>query len=312
MQALTWYRKAAEQGYARAQFALALRYDSGQGVARDVQARRLAAPRRRTGARAGPVQSRAALRQGPGRRAGQRASRSLVPHAPHDQGHASSQFNLALIYDSGHGVPRDEAALDWYRARPSRATPAPRTTSACATSTARAWTATRTGRALVPPGRGAGLPARNITLVNCTTTASGVEHDAAQAVHWYQQAAEQGHLRAQFDLGLRYESGVGVAQDAARALTGTGARPTRNTHRPSTWWACCSTGTKWADPRQAGALVPQGGRPGPRAGPVRARRCATTAPTASRDYEAAHFWYLCAARQGHARAQLGVMYRWRG
>jgi TPR repeat protein len=30
----------------------------------------------------------------------------------------------------------------------------------------------------------------------------------------------------------------------------------------------------------------------------------------ARDYEAAHFWYLCAARQGHARAQfnLGVMY----
>jgi TPR repeat protein len=38
--------------------------------------------------------------------------------------------------------------------------------------------------------------------------------------------------------------------------------------------------------------------------------CATSGHDVERDYEAAHFWYLCAARQGHARAQfnLGVMY----
>ena len=35
-EAVRWYRKAAEQGYARAQFNLGLRYDHGQGVPQDV------------------------------------------------------------------------------------------------------------------------------------------------------------------------------------------------------------------------------------------------------------------------------------
>ena len=34
-EAVKWYRKAAEQGYARAQYNLALRYDNGEGVTQD-------------------------------------------------------------------------------------------------------------------------------------------------------------------------------------------------------------------------------------------------------------------------------------
>jgi TPR repeat protein len=33
-----------------------------------------------------------------------------------DQGHALAQFNLALMYDKGQGVPQnDAAAVNWYR-----------------------------------------------------------------------------------------------------------------------------------------------------------------------------------------------------
>ena len=46
----------------------------------------------------------------------------------------------------------------------------------------------------------------------------GVEQDAAEAVRWFRLAAEQEHAAAQFNLGLRYDSGEGVEQDAAEAV----------------------------------------------------------------------------------------------
>jgi TPR repeat protein len=71
-EAFGWYRKAAEQGHALAQFALGLRYDSGHDVARDYEAAHfwyLCAAR---------------------------------------QGHARAQFNLGVMYASGQGVGRDQ------------------------------------------------------------------------------------------------------------------------------------------------------------------------------------------------------------
>jgi TPR repeat protein len=44
----------------------------------------------------------------------------------------------------------------------------------------------------------------------------GVEKDAAQAVHWYQKAAEQGHAEAQHNLGTMYWRGEGVEQDRGK------------------------------------------------------------------------------------------------
>ena len=45
----------------------------------------------------------------------------------------------------------------------------------------------------------------------------GVPQDARQAVHWYQQAAEQGHASAMFNLGRMYANGDGVPQDYVQA-----------------------------------------------------------------------------------------------
>jgi TPR repeat protein len=70
-QAYSWYRKAAAQDHARAQFALGLRHDSGQGVPRDYAA-------------AFGWYLRAAR-----------------------QDHARAQFNLGLMYLSGQGAPLD-------------------------------------------------------------------------------------------------------------------------------------------------------------------------------------------------------------
>ena len=45
----------------------------------------------------------------------------------------------------------------------------------------------------------------------------GVEEDYAEAVRWFRLAAEQGHPRAQFNLGVDYALGQGVEEDAAEA-----------------------------------------------------------------------------------------------
>ena len=85
-QAVKWYRLAADQGDASAQFNLGLVYRTGQGVPQDdaqaVKWYRLAA----------------------------------------DQGDASAQFNLGNTYDIGRGVPQDYVqAHKWFNLSASRA-----------------------------------------------------------------------------------------------------------------------------------------------------------------------------------------------
>lgn len=79
-EALKWYRKAADQGYARAQTALAWMYRNGQGVAKD---------------------SSEAL--------------SWYRKAA-EQGDAEAQTSLGWVYENGDGVSKDVgAAREWYR-----------------------------------------------------------------------------------------------------------------------------------------------------------------------------------------------------
>lgn len=46
----------------------------------------------------------------------------------------------------------------------------------------------------------------------------GVEQDYAEAVKWYQKAAEQGYADAQYSLGYCYENGQGVLKSTAEAV----------------------------------------------------------------------------------------------
>jgi hypothetical protein len=72
-EAFRWYRKAADQGVAGAQYNLGVMYHHGQGVTQDY-------------AEAARWYRKAA-----------------------DQGHAAAQFVLGLMYDNGQGVTQDYA-----------------------------------------------------------------------------------------------------------------------------------------------------------------------------------------------------------
>jgi TPR repeat protein len=110
-----------------------------------------------------------------------KALRLIRPLA--NDGDATAQFNLGLMYVTGSGVQQDEsAAALWFR-------------KAAEQGYARAQTNLET---LYRDGR-------------------GVTEDVTEAVMWFRKAAEQGHPKAMLDLGVMYAEGLGVPQDYVRA-----------------------------------------------------------------------------------------------
>lgn len=101
-----------------------------------------------------------------------------------EQGDIKAQLDLALAYEKGNGVARDDvqAAL-WFRK------------------------AAEQGNAL----------AQDI-LGYLYATGKGVSKDKAQAAIWYRKAAEQGNINAQFNLAIAYKTGMGLAKDEAQAV----------------------------------------------------------------------------------------------
>ena len=100
-----------------------------------------------------------------------------------EQGHASAQFNLGLMYGEGEGVPQDDAeAVKWYRKAAEQ-----------------------------------GLAEAQFNLGLMYYNGQGGPQDYAQALQWYRKAAEQGYANAQHNLGFMYYNGEGVPQDDAQA-----------------------------------------------------------------------------------------------
>lgn len=182
-EAVKWYRKAAEQGYAPAQSNLGVMYTKGEGVPKD-------------SAEAVKWYRRAA-----------------------EQGLAPAQSNLGVLYATGEGVPKDSTeAVKWYRRAAEQGnTPAQANLAAmCAkgdgtpqNSVEAAWwyrQAAEQGHAPAQCDLGVMYAAGN-----------GVPKDSTEAVNWYRKSAEQGHAPAQSNLGVMYAKGDGVAQDKAEA-----------------------------------------------------------------------------------------------
>ena len=79
-EAARWFRLAADQGHAEAQFNLGVMYDEGKGVPQDD------------------------------------AEAARWYQLAADQGLTEAQYNLGVTYDEGEGVPQDDAeAARWYR-----------------------------------------------------------------------------------------------------------------------------------------------------------------------------------------------------
>ena len=100
-----------------------------------------------------------------------------------EQGDASAQYNLGLIYDTGTGVLQDyKTAAKWYEFSAKQ-----------------------------------GNPDAQFNLGEMYEKGQGVPQDYNTAVKWFELSAKQGYADAQSNLGVMYEKGQGVLQDYVRA-----------------------------------------------------------------------------------------------
>ena len=100
-----------------------------------------------------------------------------------EQGDATEQFRLGVMYATGEGAPEDDAeAVKWFRLAAKQ-----------------------------------GDVEAQFNLGVMYANGEGVPEDDAEAVKWFQLSAEQGHDEAQFSLGVIYRE-QGVPEYAVDAL----------------------------------------------------------------------------------------------
>lgn len=218
--AVEWYRKAAAQGYAHAQLNLGVCYEAGRGVAMDeVQAvmwYRNAAEQNLADAQ---------YRLGVCYEAGRGIATDLVESVKWyrkaaDQNLAKAQHRLGIFYAIGKGVAKDEAeAAKWYRKAADHN---------FASGQLDLGICYRQGQGVAKDEDEAvkwfrkaadqNLAHAQYYLGNCYAHGEGVAKDEVEAVKWYRLAASKDDSSAQWTLGLFYEQGRGVAKDEAEAV----------------------------------------------------------------------------------------------
>jgi len=193
--ALTWLRRAAERGYAPAQFRLGVSLAGGDTL-ENIKASLAGKPQPQ-----GSVQAvywyRKAAEQGLNEAAfnvgsmyahGEGVPRDYAEAArwyrkAAEQGLKEAQYNLGLMYSNGDGLPQDYAeAAKWYRKAAEQ---------------------------------GGDEACFNLGLLY--DTGKGVSKDSTEAAKWYLKAAEQSNWKAAFNIGLKYEKGEGVLQNYTQA-----------------------------------------------------------------------------------------------
>ena len=157
-EAVKWYRKAAEQGYAYAQYSLGYCYECGKGVSVDYAE---AVKWYRKAAEQGDASAQFSL--GYCYKNGQGVTQDYAEAVKWymkaaEQGYARAQCNLGLCYEKGQGVSQDFAeGVKWYKK------------------------AAEKGNA----------PAQ-YNLGICYKKGEGVEKNIDEAIKWFSKSAEQG------------------------------------------------------------------------------------------------------------------------
>jgi len=187
--AVTWFRKAAEQGHASAQLRMGLAYRDGIGVEADVV---VAAEWYKKAALQGAATAQfllgVAYTNGDGVQPNATEAFAWL-HKAAEQGSSNllksekAMYNLGMGFLEGRGMPANKTeALKWF------------------------IKAAQHGHARAQYNLGVAY-----------SRGDGVATNATAAVTWFGQAAKQGHVLAQFSLGHAYSTGSGVSADAVTA-----------------------------------------------------------------------------------------------
>ena len=209
-EAVKWYRRAAEQGYALGQYCLGDMYDNGKGVTQNY-------------AEAMKWYRKAA-----------------------DQGNTSAQCSIGLLYEFGHGVPKSYTdAVEWYRkaadAGNARAQYCLGDMYENGKGVAESYPQ---ALALYRKAAEQGNTSAQVSLAGMYENGSGVARDYAEAMKWYRKAAEAGSADAQCDLGLMYELGRGVPENNSEAVAWY-RRAAAQVEEGHAWPTCMRTARAW-------------------------------------------------------------------
>ena len=220
-QAVIWFRKAAKQGHAGAQYRLGMYYYLGDGLQQDYRQAekyfRKAAEQHHADA-----QYRMGWCYGEGNGVKQdhvQAAEWFSQAA--QQGHTEAQYMLGGLYYWGQGVKQDYSqAVKWYR-------------SAAESDDEMAIYALghcyEKGFGVEPDYEQAAeyylklsssfnfAPQAQCALGRCHEKLEGASGDYSQAIKWYLCAAESGDELALYALGRCYEEGLGIKKDHVQA-----------------------------------------------------------------------------------------------
>ncbi len=196
-EAVSWYRKAAEQGHQKAQYCLSLCYANGMGVVQDEE-KAAVWYRKATEQEHQETQYRLGVRYEDGIVVPEDEKEAAVWYRKAaEQGHQEAQYYLAVRYEEGRGIPKDEEeAVSWYRKAAEQ-----------------------------------GHREAQYHLGMCYIEGRGVAKDEKEAVSWYHKAGQQmekmrrldlrpfkqEHKEAQYCLGVCYAEGRGVLKDEEEA-----------------------------------------------------------------------------------------------
>ena len=183
VEAVKWYRKAAEQNLAEAQYILGNSYDQGEGVERDY-AEAVKWYRKAAEQNLATAQFSVGFYYANGRGVAKDDVEAVKWYRKAaEQNDATAQFSLGVCYDDGLGVVNDKGeAVKWYR-------------RAAEQNEAQA----------------------QYNLGFHYLNGEGVIRNGVEAVKWFRKAAEQNDAKSQFGLGVCYANGEGVEKDYVEA-----------------------------------------------------------------------------------------------
>ena len=238
-QAVQHFRTAAEQGIAEAQFNLALCYSQGKGVE---ESQSEAARWYRAAAEQGDQKAAEALARLRKKEAAEAFNLGLACHEKGDYVQATQQFRtaaelglttaqcrLALCYFEGEGVEQDlDMAILWVERASKQglesAAELLKLLKAAKEHPFDLGVACLKQEDFVQAARLFRIAAKQgdakaqFNLALCYQQGLGVEQNDSEAFHWYHEAAEQGIADAQFCLALCYAQGIGEEKNLSEAV----------------------------------------------------------------------------------------------
>lgn len=180
VEAVKWVRKAAEQGFARAQYDLGWMYQYGRGV----------------------------------ERSDEKAAGWYLKAA--EQGLARAQRNLGFMYEYGRGVERSDAkAAEWVRKAAEQGLADVQNVMYKNGRGVEQYYVKTAGWYLKAAEQGYAEAQCNLGYMYANGT--GVEQSYVKAAEWFLKAAEQGDADAQYHLGVMYRDGTGVERSDEKA-----------------------------------------------------------------------------------------------